>query len=68
MGHFLYSEFMFVSIFMIFIKFNEFRIILLFTIEYIVIPLSLLKDSLFVTEVTQLCNDLHWDIKDHTSI
>lgn len=53
---------------MIFIKFNEFRIILLFTIEYIVIPLSLLKDSLFVTEVTQLCHDLHWDIKDHTSI
>lgn len=55
---------------MTFIKFNEFRIILLFTNEYIVIQSSLLKGSLFVTEITQLCNDLHWDIKiqNHTSI
>lgn len=55
---------------MTFIKFNEFRIILLFAIEYIVIPSSLLKGSLFVTEITQLCNDLQWDIKiqNHTSI
>lgn len=55
---------------MTFIKFNEFRIILLFTIEYVVVPSSLLKGSLFVTEITQLCNDLHWDIKiqNHTCI
>lgn len=55
---------------MTFVKFHEFRIILLFTIEYIVIPLSVLKGSLFVTEITQLCNDQHWDIKiqNHTSI
>lgn len=34
------------------------------------IPSSLLKGSLFVTEITQLCNDLQWDIKiqNHTSI
>lgn len=34
------------------------------------IPSSLLKGSLFVTEITQLCNDLQWNIKiqNHTSI